>query len=109
MARNVSSARVPTFSLGERIRKVRADLGLSQQQFADMLGVHRKTLNNWETGKHKPSYGDLMLMANTADVSLKWLAGEQFRPPIDGSTSAADNDQRTRPDTREYRPSVLAA
>lgn len=72
--------RVPEFSLGERIRKVREDLDLSQQQFAVLLGVDRKTIGHWEGGRHVPRYRDLMMISSAADVSLEWLAGDLFQP-----------------------------
>ncbi|MGH8021587.1 MAG: helix-turn-helix domain-containing protein [Opitutaceae bacterium] len=37
------------------IAGVRAKLGLSQQQFADMLGISRRTLENWEQGHREPT------------------------------------------------------
>jgi transcriptional regulator with XRE-family HTH domain len=73
------SDRVPVFSLGERIRKAREDAGMSQQQFADELGIDRKTVGNWEADRNQPRYRDLMLISSVADVSLEWLAGELFR------------------------------
>lgn len=68
-------SRVPVFSLGDRIRKVRDDLGLSQQQFADQLGVDRKTVSNWESEKNRPRRRDLMMISSVADVNLAWLTG----------------------------------
>lgn len=111
MSRNVSSSnRVPTFSLGERIRKAREDQGLSQQAFANALGVDRKTLGGWENGKHHPSYGDLMLVSSVADVSLEWLAGDLYRP-TSGVVGAVANAKGTRGGTRRssYAESVFAA
>ena len=35
-------------TLGEHVRKRRMDLGLSQQQLADRLGVNRGSVENWE-------------------------------------------------------------
>lgn len=80
MAHELDTPRVPTFSLGERIRKAREDLGLSQLRFATALGIDRKTVGNWEAGRNQPRYGDLMLISSVTDVSLEWLAGELFRP-----------------------------
>jgi len=34
---------------------VRAKLGLSQQRFADLLGISRRTLENWEQGHREPT------------------------------------------------------
>jgi putative transcriptional regulator len=36
------------------IRETRKQFGLSQSQFAAMLGVSVKTLQNWEQGRRKP-------------------------------------------------------
>jgi len=84
MSRNVSTGRVPVFTLGERIRKAREDMALSQTEFADVLGHDRKTVGNWENGRNTPGYGELMLIASAADVSLEWLAGDLFRPTFGG-------------------------
>ncbi len=37
------------------IRQLRADLGLTQEQFAAKVGVTYSTINRWENGKGKPS------------------------------------------------------
>lgn len=102
MSRKVSQGRVPTFTLGERIRKAREDLGMSQQQFADAIGHDRKTVGNWENGRYKqpPSYGDLMLIASVGDVSLEWLAGELYRPTT-GVVGGSANTRGSGRDTHE--------
>lgn len=93
------------FTLGERIRKAREDLDLSQNQFADLLGVDRKTVGNWEAGRNQPRYGDLMLIASVTEVSLPWLAGDLFRPHDDVAAVGAEG-RRTRgvhtPSNHEY-------
>jgi transcriptional regulator with XRE-family HTH domain len=116
MSRNVSSSRVPEFSLGERIRKAREDQELSQQRFADMLGVDRKTLGGWENGRHRPGYGDLMLVSSVGDVSLEWLAGDLYRPTTAVSGGSGDRvdapviDRGQGGVNRRYRlPAVTAA
>jgi len=37
------------------IRQLRADLGLTQEQFAAKVGVTYSTINRWENSKGKPS------------------------------------------------------
>lgn len=39
---------------GERIRLIRDRLGLTQQQLAQMLGVHPVTLSRWERNQAEP-------------------------------------------------------
>ena len=36
------------------VQKIRANYGLSQTEFASMLGISKDTLQNWEQGKRKP-------------------------------------------------------
>lgn len=95
MRQHTGTPRVPVFSLGERIRKAREDMDLSQNQFADLLGVDRKTVGNWEAGRNQPRYGDLMLIASVTEVSLQWLAGDLFRPH-DGAAAVGGEGRRTR-------------
>ncbi|MDY7232834.1 helix-turn-helix domain-containing protein [Hyalangium rubrum] len=39
----------------EEIKKVRDGLGLTQEQFAQLLGVHTLTVSKWERGLLSPS------------------------------------------------------
>lgn len=40
---------------GEDLKRRRMQAGLTQEQFAQQLGVSAKTLGNWETGRNEPS------------------------------------------------------
>lgn len=46
--------RVVTVKIGAKIRKARAERGLSRRAFSKMCGVSVGTLNNIETGKVEP-------------------------------------------------------
>jgi putative transcriptional regulator len=46
--------RVHEFSVSE-ITAARAKVGLSQEKFAAVLGVSRRTLEGWEQGRRQPS------------------------------------------------------
>lgn len=37
------------------IVKLRKRMGLNQEQFAQLLGVHKLTVSRWERGEAKPS------------------------------------------------------
>ena len=41
--------------LKNRIKEMRSELGLSQAQLAEMVGVSRNTISSIETGKYNPS------------------------------------------------------
>ena len=36
------------------IRALRQTTGLTQQKFADLLGIPKRTIENWESGKSRP-------------------------------------------------------
>ena len=40
---------------GKRIKEARKELGITQDQFAETLGVTREVVNRWESGKQEPS------------------------------------------------------
>ncbi|MGO9531072.1 MAG: helix-turn-helix domain-containing protein [Syntrophobacteraceae bacterium] len=42
-------------SFSETVKRVRSQLGLSQEDFAHALGVSFATINRWENGKTSPS------------------------------------------------------
>lgn len=63
--------------LAERIKKVRTDLHLTQQEFADRISVSRSFVSRMESGKEKPSNSLLKLIALEFDVSTDWLENGQ--------------------------------
>lgn len=67
--------------MNERIRKLRKSLGMTQQEFADKLGVKPNTLSQYETGRNAPTPAVLQLMCRVFDVNENWLRtgeGEMF-------------------------------
>lgn len=48
------AARITTFAMNEIIA-ARQSTGLSQAEFADVLGISKRTLQEWEQGRRKPS------------------------------------------------------
>ena len=67
--------------MNERIKKLRKALDLTQQEFADSIGMKRNTIANYETDRNEPSNSVITLICKTFDVSEKWLRtgdGEMF-------------------------------
>ena len=83
--------RMATRDLGERIKMLRQHLGLSQQAFADKLGVSAKTIVRYETGQSSPTEKTLRLIEQTFSVNPEWLRhgkGEMFKPRSEGQIIA---------------------
>ncbi|MDT2597166.1 helix-turn-helix transcriptional regulator [Enterococcus dongliensis] len=51
--------------VGERLKLRRAELNLTQEYVAEVLGITRQTISNWENGR---SYPDIERMIRLSDV-----------------------------------------
>jgi DNA-binding transcriptional regulator YiaG len=63
--------RLPVFAEAADIAAMRARQGLSQREYADLLGVDVRTLQNWEQGRNRPDAAAVSLMrlfAHAPDV-----------------------------------------
>lgn len=70
-------------NLGERIKKLRKALDLTQQQFAEKIGSTQNALTGYETGRRNPSSSVINNICKTFDVSESWLRtgdGEMLIP-----------------------------
>lgn len=66
----------------QRIRKLRRELDLTQQEFAEKIGVSRANIGKYETGISDPSAAVLSLICREFNVNEEWLktgAGEMFK------------------------------
>lgn len=54
----------------DQIRGLREGLGLSQQEFADRIGVTKQAVSSWETGASSPSIENLLRMVNACGAKL---------------------------------------
>jgi transcriptional regulator with XRE-family HTH domain len=70
-------------NIGQIIKKLRSDRHLSQQQLADILGVHRKTIAFYEQNKSQPPADILQKMASIFEVSYDdLLSGKSDFPGV---------------------------
>ena len=51
----------------ERIAALRAELGLTQAEFADELGVRQQTVSEWETGRYLPRGASSRMLGHIAE------------------------------------------
>ena len=50
---------------------------------ADKLDVKKTTYQMWELGKHQPTYGMLVKIAELGHVSTDWILGTKYTEPGD--------------------------
>ena len=71
-------------SLAKRLITLRKDKGLTQQQMADVLGVHVNSLKKYEAGQAQPSLEAIKKIAIGLHVSTDFLLFEEHeRDPGD--------------------------
>jgi repressor LexA len=59
--------------LGERIRKAREQLGLSQEDFAQRISRDQRAVSEYENGKRRISVTDLPTFARVLNVPLLYF------------------------------------
>ena len=70
-------------AIGDRIKEVRKIKGLTQQRFADELGLKRNTVGGYEIGTVTPSDRTIADISQKFDINESWLRtgeGEMMRP-----------------------------
>ncbi|WP_306542065.1 helix-turn-helix domain-containing protein [Acidaminococcus intestini] len=69
--------------MNERIKELRKALGLTQQKFADKIGVKQNTVAQYEMGRNQPIDTVITLICKEFNVNEDWLRygdGKMFRP-----------------------------
>ena len=56
------------YEIGTRIRKFRERQGLSQKEFAKLIGVSNARVSNWEQGLNRPDVDILASICNVLRV-----------------------------------------
>ena len=62
-----------TKGIAKRIKEIRLEHGLSQQEFGKMLAVSQDTVSLWETGRSAPTVECLVALATQFDVSVEYV------------------------------------
>ena len=64
--------------IGEFLRNLRKEKGLTQEQLAEQFNVSRRSVSRWETGSNLPDLDILIEMADYYEIELKEiLEGER--------------------------------
>lgn len=74
--------------MNERMKELRKLLGVTQQEFADRLGVKRVNIATYETGKSMPGDAVVSLICREFNVSEAWLRTGDGDPFIKKSRNA---------------------
>lgn len=96
--------------IGLRIKQVRKEAGMTQQQLAQRLGIPYQSIGQWERGIRKPKIETLQAIADAIGVSLDYLQGAVSDPffVLDTEKIKADiNSYENNPEpSQPARPEV---
>lgn len=88
------------------IRKIREKLGVSQETLAEMIGVHPRTVQNWESGTTIPKSKHAILRELVIKPQ-QYAGGEQSN--VNGNNINGNNvTVNNQPDTIEKLLDILA-
>lgn len=88
-------------STGKRIAELRKSKGLTQQELAERLNLSNKTISKWETGAGSPDISNLLILAETLNVSVDELLRGELE--TEARTKCTDS-----PESETKRVSVTA-
>lgn len=60
-------------NFSEKLKEIRKDKGLSQEQLAEKIGVSRQAITKWETGKGLPDVENMVIIAGIFKTTLDEL------------------------------------
>jgi transcriptional regulator with XRE-family HTH domain len=70
-------------AIGARMRARRRQLGLSQSELAEQLGVSFQQVQKYERGANRVAASTLVTAAEALGVTVSWLVGEDQPLPAD--------------------------
>lgn len=88
-------------TLGEKLKEVRKENGLSQEQLSEKLGVSRSAVAKWETDKGIPDIDNLKVISQLLNVSIDYLIN-------DDSTSDEASMHESNSEEKQFDPSEYA-
>ena len=69
----------PEWTIADRLRRIRRDTGLTQETFADRLGIGVQRYSAWESGRNHPPAEDYVELAKRIEesfgVAAEWTLG----------------------------------
>ncbi len=68
--------------IGQRIKKLREEIGMSQHDLAARLDILRPTISQMENGERKIRADELMKLSEILNTSAQYLMGIEDKPEV---------------------------
>lgn len=79
--------------IGDKIKEIRISKGLDQKQLADMVGISKSSISEWENCKRVPRMSTLRKIAEALGVDVWEIIGFN-EIEIDGPSSPLSNEEQ---------------
>lgn len=77
-------------NIGEKIAKLRKELGLSQEKLAEKVEVSRQSVSKWELGQAIPDIQKVVQLSTLFNVSTDYLLHDELEIDITPTAEIAD-------------------
>lgn len=88
-------------TLGEKIYRLRAERGMSQEMFGEALGVSRQSVSKWETDQSVPELDKIVAISEMFAVSTDYLLKESTQEQ-EAQRSASDAESVFSEESNAY-------
>lgn len=98
---------------GQRLKALRLEKGMTQQQLADFLDIEKSNISRFESGKQSPSSDNRIKMAKLFNVSVDYMLGLSDHKSLDKEKSekiskeAADLMEKINKLSPEKRQAIM--
>jgi transcriptional regulator with XRE-family HTH domain len=66
-------------TFGERLKKLREEKSMRQEDLANLINVHRATIGKYETNERSPDKDTIILLSDLFNVTTDFLLGRVFK------------------------------
>ena len=98
-------------TIGERIKWLRKDQNMTQQEFADRLAIKRNTIASYEIGRNMPLDAVIVLICREFNANESWLrhgVGDMYRPVNRDAEISAFVDEIMVSQSADFRRRLVA-
>ena len=92
--------------IGEKLKKVRKNLKLTQQDVSSDLGLPQPNISQYEKGALTPSFNFLIAFAQKYEISVDYLLGLSDYPKAMDLRDFIKNGQAVKKETEEEEKTV---
>ena len=93
---NSTQGKISSQAFGSRLHEIRIAKGISEQRFADMIGVQKNYIYVLEKGYRSPSFDTLIAIVRVLNISADMLLKEYLNASVQASVCSSMLEHRMK-------------